>query len=107
MMGLMRFMAYLFGMFLLNKGIGESERAKFTTCYLKCFLLSFQSLFSVLMTDNCVDKDVIDRYIKLFMLSAHYLNLFHGTLSTKDNAKADSGEGLTLKKVQGFRLWNC
>ena len=35
MMGFMRFMAYLFGMFLLNKGVGKSERANVTTCYLK------------------------------------------------------------------------
>jgi len=98
MMGFMRMMAYIFGMFLSDKGIGNTERAKVTTCYLKCFLSSFQSLLSVLMTDKRVDKDVIDRHIKLFMSSAHYLHRFHGTLSTKDNTKADPGQDSTLTK---------
>ena len=108
MMGFMRMMAYIFGMFLSDKGIGDSERAKVTTCYLKCFLLSLHSLLSMLMTNNRVDKDVIDRHIKLFMASANYLHCFHGTLSTKDNAKADPGQDSTLiKKGRSLGLLAC
>jgi hypothetical protein len=106
-MGFMRMMAYIFGMFLSHKGIGNLERAKVPTCYLKCFLLSFQSLLSLLMTNNCVEKDVIDRHIKLFMSSANYLHHFHGTLSTKDNAKTDHGQDSTLtkKKEEVWDYW--
>ena len=89
MMGLMRFMAYHFGMFLSDKGISKPERAKITTCYLKYSLSSFHSLLSVLMNNKRIGKDVIDRHLKLFMLSAHYLRFFHGKLSTKVNTKAD------------------
>ena len=106
MMGFMRFMTYLFGVFLLNEGNSESDRSKVTICYLKCSLSSLQSILFMLMTNKSIGKDVIEIHLKLFMLSAHYLYLFHGTLSTKDNSNADSGEDLTKKKVQVVKLLN-
>jgi len=90
-MGFMRLMSYLYGMFLLNHPLGQSDEAKITTAFLKCFINSFQAYVSILMSKRPVDPEVLEGHMKLFMSAAHYLHRQHGKLDKKKNNQNGPG----------------
>ena len=91
-MGFMRLMSYLYGTFLMNNTLGNSEEGKATANYIKCMVNSFQAYVSILMTQKSVPKTVIENHMKLFMSSAHYLHKKHGNLDKKKNDENGPGQ---------------
>ena len=91
-MAFMRLMSYLYGQFLMNNELGDSEEARITVSYIKCMLNSFQALISIFMTKKEVPTGTIDNHIKLFMSSTHYLHKKHGNLDKKKNDQNGPGK---------------
>jgi len=95
-----RLMSYLYGSFLMNNSLGNSDEAKITVDYIKCMVNSFQSILSILMSKKIANRETINSHMKLFMSSTHYLHKAHGNL---DKEKSDeNGPGHTSKKKTSF-----
>ena len=91
-----RLMSYLYGSFFLNYELRKQEEGKIIIIYIKCMLNAFQTVLSILMTNRKVDKETIDKSIRLFMSSSHFLHKRHGNLDKKKDDEV--GPGQTRKK---------
>lgn len=84
-MAYMRLLSYLYGMFLSNNPLASTEtgETREVVANLKCLLNALQALMSILMSRSQPDKDDVDRHMKLFMSSAHFLHKRFGSLTNK------------------------
>ena len=97
-MSFMRVMSYIYGRFLQNYPLGETEEATNTVGFIKCMLNSFQALVSILLSKRKSETNAIDDQMKLFLSSVHYLHKNHGKLAYKDATKGSPGKRKEKKK---------
>ena len=97
-MSFMRVMSYIYGRFLNNHPLGETEEATNTVGFIKCMLNSFQALVSILLSKRKSETNAIDDHMKLFLSSVHYLHKNHGKLAYKDATKGSPGKRKEKKK---------
>lgn len=97
-MGYMRLISYLYGMYLVNYPFPEEKGAQITTHMLR-MLNALQSMLSLLMTRKDQTPSMVLDHIKVFMSTFHHCDDECASLKMDDEQTSKGGKKSKRKKV--------